>query len=63
MTNLRDVISHCGGVIVNQPFLIDKFPKANSPADLNNPTDDETSAAKTATEEDYMDTEFLSGLN
>ena len=63
MANLRDVISHCGGVIGNQPFLVDKFLKAADPADLDNPTENETDAAKTVTEEAYMAKEFLSGLN
>ena len=36
MTNLRDVISHCGGVIGNHPFLVDKFLKAAYPADPDN---------------------------
>ena len=38
MTNLRDIISHCGGVIENYPFLEDKFMKAADPADRDNPT-------------------------
>ena len=63
MTNLRDVISHCGGVIVNHPFLVEKFLKAADPVDPDNPTENETYAAKTATEKAYMATAFLSGLN
>ena len=63
MTNLRDVISHCGGAIVNYPFLVDKFLNAADPVDPYNPTDDETAAAKTATEESYVAMPFLSGLN
>ena len=38
MSNLRDVISHCGGVIVNHPFLVEKFLKAADPTDSLNPT-------------------------
>ena len=38
MSNLRDVISHCVGVIVNHPFLVEKFLKAADPADPDNPT-------------------------
>ena len=49
MTNLRDVISHCGGVIENNPFLVDKFLKATYPADPDNPTENETAAAKNET--------------
>ena len=63
MSNLRDVISHWGVVIGNHPFLIDKFLKAAYLAYENNPTEEETTAAKTATEEAYMATAFLSGLN
>ena len=37
-TNLRVVISHCGGVIVNHPFRLGKFLKAADPADPYNPT-------------------------
>ena len=63
MTNLRDVISHCGGVIVNHTFLVEKILKAIDPGDPGNPTNNETAAAKTTTEEAYMATAFLSGLN
>ena len=63
MSNLRDIISHCGDVIGNHPFLVDKFLKSADPEDEDNPTEDETTAAKTATEEAYMATVFLSGLN
>ena len=42
---------------------MDKFLKAADPADEENPTEDETAAAKTATEEAYMAIAFLSGLN
>ena len=63
MTNLRDIISHFGGVIGNHPFLVDKFLKAADLADPDNPTENETAATKTATEEAYMATAFLSGLN
>ena len=63
MSNLRDVISHFGSVIGNHPFLVDKFLKAADLADENNPTEEETTSSKTATEEAYMATEFLSGLN
>ena len=37
ITNLRDVISHCGGVVGNHPFLVEKLLKAADPADLENP--------------------------
>ena len=37
VSNLRDVISHCDGVIVNHPFLLYKFLKAADPADPLNP--------------------------
>ena len=63
MTNLREVVSHCGGFIRNHPFLIDKLLKAADPADPGNPTEEETAASKTATEEAYMATAFLSVLN
>ena len=63
MTNLRDFISHCGGFIGNHPFLIDNLLKSEDPADPDGPTGEETAAAKTATEEAYMATAFLSGLN
>ena len=56
MTNLRDIIYHCGGVIVNHPLLVDKFLKAADPADLEKPTDNETAATNTATEEAYIAT-------
>ena len=60
---MRDAISHCGGVIGNYPILVDKFLKALDMADLENPTENDTAAAKTATEDDYMAISFLSGLN
>ena len=60
---MRDFISHCDGVIGNHPFLVEKLLKAADPADPLNPTEDEMAAAKTATEEAYMATVFLSGLN
>ena len=63
MSNLRDVISHCGGVIGNHQFLVEKILKAADPTDPLHPTEDEMAAAKTATEEAYMATAFLSGLN
>ena len=63
MSNLRDVISHCGGVIGNHPFLVDKLFKAEDTTEPLNPTEEESATAKTATEEAYMATEFLSGLN
>ena len=62
MTNLRDIIFHCEGVIGNNPFLVVKFLKAADPSDPDNPTENETAAAKTATEEAYMATTYLSGL-
>ena len=37
--------------------------KAVDLEDPDNPTENDTAAAKTATEEAYMATEFLSGLN
>ena len=33
MSNLRDIISHRGGVIGNHPFLVDTFLKATDPSD------------------------------
>ena len=63
MSNLRDIISHCGGVIVNHLFLVEKFLKDADPTDPLHPTEDETAVAKTATEEAYMATSFLSGIN
>ena len=63
MTNLRDFISHCGGFIGNHPLLIDNFLKSEDPADPDGPTGEETAAAKNATEEAYMSTAFLSGLD
>ena len=62
MTNLRDVISHCRGVIRNHPFLIDKFLKVEEPADPGNRTEEEMTTEKTTTEEAYIQTAFLSGL-
>ena len=38
MKNLRHVISHCSGVIVNHPFLVEKFLKSADPEDPYNPT-------------------------
>ena len=38
MTNLIYVIYHCGGIIGNHQFLVDKFLKAVDPADPDNPT-------------------------
>ena len=32
MSKLRDVIYHCGDVIGNNPFLVEKFLKAVGPA-------------------------------
>ena len=63
MTNLRDVISHCGGFIGNHPLLIDKSLKANDTAESGNAKETEMYKAKTATEEAYMTTPFLSVLN
>ena len=63
MTNLRDVISHCEGVIGNHTFLINKLIKADRPAETDDPTDEEMAESKIATEEAYMTTELLSGLN
>ena len=63
MSNLRDIISHCGGVIGNHPFLVDKLLKAAELVDKKNHTEEETTTSKTATEDAYMATEFLSGLN
>ena len=63
ITNLSDIISHCGGVIGNHPLLVEKLLKSADPSNPDNPTEDETSAAKTVTEEAYMATAFLSGLN
>ena len=62
MKNLRDVISHCGGFTVNHPLLVETFLKAVDPEDPDNPTENETAAAKTATDDAYMATAFLSGL-
>ena len=42
---------------------MDKFLKEIYLADQDNPTENKTAAAKTATEEAYMVTEFLSGLD
>ena len=63
MTNLRDVISQCGGVIGNHTFLVDKFLMASDPIDTDIPTENKTTTAKTETEEAYMATEFLSGIS
>ena len=49
MTNLRDIISHCGGVIGNHPLLVEKFLKATDPSDPDNPRKNETAASKNAT--------------
>ena len=51
MSNLREVIPNCGGVIGNHPFLVDKFLKAAELAEETNHMEKETSAAKIATEE------------
>ena len=63
MSNLRDFISPCCGVIGNHSFLVDKLIKAADPKDPLHPTEDDTAAAKTSTEEAYTATAFLSGLN
>ena len=63
MTNLRDIISPCVWIIENHTFLVDKFMKAAEPADPDNPTENETAASNTATEEAYVSTAFISGLN
>ena len=57
MTKLRDVIFHFGGIIGNHPFLINNFLKVANPMDKNKV------AGNNSTEEDYMATAFLSGLN
>ena len=54
LTNLREIISHCGGFIENHPFLIDKFIRENNSVDPDYPTDNKTKAAKNATEEAYI---------
>ena len=59
---MGDVISQCGGFKGNHPFLVGKYLNAAHPEYKYNPTADETAAAKTATEEAYMNTAFLSGL-
>ena len=63
MTYLRDVISHCGWFIGNHPFLVDNFLKAAKPVDPDDPTDGEKLAVNNSTEEAYIATAFLSGLN
>ena len=63
MKNLRDVIFHCGGVIGNHLFLVDKLLKASDPEDPNNPTENDMASSKTSTEEPYMEMPFLSGIN
>ena len=63
MSNLRVAISHCGDVIGNHPFLVEKFLKAADPEYPETPTENETAKSKTATEEAYMATYFLSGLS
>ena len=63
LLNLRGVISHCGGITGNHPFLVETFLKAADMTDKDNPTEYETAGAKTATEKAYMSTSFLSGLN
>ena len=63
MTYLRDVISQCGRFIGNHPFLVDNFLNASKLVDPDNPTDNEKLAANNSTEEAYMATAFLSGLN
>ena len=63
MSNLRNVISHCGGVIGNYPFLVGKYLKAADPAYPESPLENEISIAKTLTEEAYLATTFLSGVN
>ena len=49
MTNLRDVISHCGGVIGKHQFLIDKFLKVSKPVEPDDPMDDDKSEANNTT--------------
>ena len=63
VSNLRDVIYQCGGTIGNHPSLVDKFLKAAYRAVPKIFTVNETAAAKIATEEAYITTEFLSGIN
>ena len=63
MTNLRDIITHCIGFVVNHPFMIYNFLKASNQADPDGHTYDKKSAAKNATKEAHMATAFLSGLN
>ena len=48
ITNLRDVISHCGGIIRNHPSIIEKSLKAEEPADPGNPMEEDTAAENTA---------------
>ena len=62
LTNLREVIPHCGGVIGNYPLLINKFLKSDKPVDPENPTDKEMAVENNTTENVYMATEFLSGF-
>ena len=63
MNILREVIFHFGGVIGNHLFLVGKILKATDTEDPDNPTENETAVSNTATEEAYMATAFLSGLN
>ena len=46
MLNLRDVISHCGSVIRNHPFLLEKLLKAAYQTYPLNPMEDDTAAEK-----------------
>ena len=63
VNNLRDIISHCGGVIENHPFLVDKLLKVADPADPDDRTDDEKAEAKNSIKEARMATAFILGLN
>ena len=63
MNILREVIFHFGGVIGNHLFLVGKILKATDTEDPDNPTENETAVSNTATEEAYMATAFLPGLN
>ena len=63
LTNPRDFISHCRGVIGNHLLMIEKFPKASNPVDPDNTMANDMAAANNSTKEAYMATEFLSSLN
>ena len=63
ITNLRNVILHCGRNLENHPFLVNKKIKDAGLDPPSSANDQQIETAKTDAKEDYMSVAFLLGLN